>query len=120
SARLLGGQTPKPRGPVVARTQPMSPLHRSLNLAGVVLPLAGFVVAVVLLWHTLVGWGALLALALMYVLTGYGITLGFHRLLTHRSFQTFKQVQYVLAIAGSMAVQGPVLSWVADRRKHHA
>jgi stearoyl-CoA desaturase (delta-9 desaturase) len=98
----------------------MSPLHRSLNLAGVLLPLVGFVAAVVLLWHTLVGWGALLALAVMYLVTGFGVTLGFHRLLTHRSFQTYKPVQYLLAIVGSMAVQGPVLSWVADHRKHHA
>jgi stearoyl-CoA desaturase (delta-9 desaturase) len=49
-----------------------------------------------------------------------GITLGFHRLLTHRSFQTFKPVEYALAILGSMAVQGPVMNWVADHRKHHA
>ena len=98
----------------------MSPLHRFLNLAGVLLPLVGFVAAVVLLWHTLVGWGALLALAVMYLVTGFGVTLGFHRLLTHRSFQTYKPVQYLLAIVGSMAVQGPVLSWVADHRKHHA
>jgi len=49
-----------------------------------------------------------------------GVTLGFHRLLTHRSFQTYKPVQYVVAAMGSMAVQGPVMSWVADHRKHHA
>jgi stearoyl-CoA desaturase (delta-9 desaturase) len=57
---------------------------------------------------------------IMYVVTGLGVTLGFHRLLTHRSFQTFKPVEYGLAILGSMAVQGPVMSWVADHRKHHA
>ena len=49
-----------------------------------------------------------------------GVTLGFHRLLTHRSFATYKPVQYALAIIGSMAVQGPVMNWVADHRKHHA
>ena len=49
-----------------------------------------------------------------------GVTLGFHRLLTHRSFATYKPVQYALAIVGSMAVQGPVMNWVADHRKHHA
>jgi stearoyl-CoA desaturase (delta-9 desaturase) len=54
------------------------------------------------------------------VLTGYGVTLGFHRLLTHRSFQTYKPVEYALAAIGSMAVQGPVMTWVADHRKHHA
>jgi len=56
----------------------------------------------------------------MYVLTGFGVTLGFHRLLTHRSFATFKPVEYLLASLGSMAVQGPVMTWVADHRKHHA
>jgi stearoyl-CoA desaturase (delta-9 desaturase) len=49
-----------------------------------------------------------------------GVTVGFHRLLTHRSFATYKPIAYALAIAGSMAVQGPVISWVADHRKHHA
>jgi stearoyl-CoA desaturase (delta-9 desaturase) len=56
----------------------------------------------------------------MYLLTAIGITVGFHRLLTHRSFQTSKPLEYVFAVLGSMAVQGPVISWVADHRKHHA
>jgi len=56
----------------------------------------------------------------MYLLTAVGITVGFHRLLTHRSFQTSKPVEYLFALLGSMAVQGPVISWVADHRKHHA
>ena len=99
----------------------MSPVHRFLNLAGVLLPLLGFIVAVVLLWGTdLVGWTDLALFAVFYVVTGYGVTLGFHRLLTHRSFQTHRWVEYLLAITGSMAVQGPVMSWVADHRKHHA
>jgi stearoyl-CoA desaturase (Delta-9 desaturase) len=99
----------------------MSPVHRMLNLTGVLFPLLGFVAAVVLLWGTdLVGWTDLGLFALLYVITGYGVTLGFHRLLTHRSFQTHKWVEYLLAAVGSMAVQGPVMSWVADHRKHHA
>jgi stearoyl-CoA desaturase (delta-9 desaturase) len=56
----------------------------------------------------------------MYLLTAAGITVGFHRLLTHRSFQTSKPLEYTFAILGTMAVQGPVISWVADHRKHHA
>jgi stearoyl-CoA desaturase (Delta-9 desaturase) len=101
-------------------TQPMSAVHRWSNLAGVFLPFLGFVAAVVLLWNTLVDWSDLFVLLVMYAITGLGVTLGFHRLLTHRSFQTHKPVEYGLAIAGSMAVQGPVTSWVADHRKHHA
>ena len=98
----------------------MSAMHRWFNLAGVLLPFLGFVVAVVLLWNTLVDWSDLAVMAIMYVISGYGVTLGFHRLLTHRSFQTYKPVEYALAILGSVAVQGPVMSWVADHRKHHA
>jgi stearoyl-CoA desaturase (delta-9 desaturase) len=92
-----------------------------LNLAGVLVPFAGLIAAIVLLWGTdWVGWADLAIMAAMYVVTCLGVTLGFHRLLTHRSFQTYKPVEYGLAIVGSMAVQGPVMTWVADHRKHHA
>jgi stearoyl-CoA desaturase (delta-9 desaturase) len=94
--------------------------HQLLNLTGVFLPFVGLVVAIALLWDKAVGWTSLAVLAGMYVITIMGVTLGFHRLLTHRSFATYKSVQYVLAILGSMAVQGPVMNWVADHRKHHA
>jgi stearoyl-CoA desaturase (delta-9 desaturase) len=98
----------------------MSRTHRMLNLAGVGLPFAGFVVAIVVGWGTFVGWTSLLVLLIMYVASGYGVTFGFNRMLTHRSFQTYKSVQYIFAAMGSMAVQGPVMTWVADHRKHHA
>jgi stearoyl-CoA desaturase (delta-9 desaturase) len=97
------------------------PLGRKLaNLGAVVVPPLAFVAAVVLLWHRLVGPADLAILASLYVLTAFGITLGFHRLLTHRSFATHRWVEYALAVAGTMAVQGPVITWVADHRKHHA
>src|SRR3954465_11632148 len=98
----------------------MTTAHRISNLAGVVLPLLAVLAAVVLLWNTLVDWTDLALLATMYVATGLGVTVGFHRMLTHRSFATYTPVQYLFAILGSMAVQGPVISWVADPRKHHA
>jgi stearoyl-CoA desaturase (delta-9 desaturase) len=56
----------------------------------------------------------------MYLVTGIGITVGFHRLLTHRSFQTFPWLERTFAVLGSLAVEGSVLDWVADHRKHHA
>jgi stearoyl-CoA desaturase (delta-9 desaturase) len=56
----------------------------------------------------------------MYVLTILGVTIGFHRYLTHRAFQTSKPMEYLLAVLGSMAIEGPVVNWVADHRKHHA
>ncbi len=98
----------------------MTRANRIANLVGVVLPFLGFLAAVVLLWDTFVDWTSLAVMALMYVISGLGVTLGFHRMLTHRSFQTYKPLQYVIAAMGSMAVQGPVITWVADHRKHHA
>jgi stearoyl-CoA desaturase (delta-9 desaturase) len=99
----------------------MTRLHRGMNLAGVTLPFAGLLVAIVLLWNTdWVGPEDLIIMGVLYAVTCLGVTLGFHRLLTHRSFQTHKTTEYVLASLGSMAVQGPVMTWVADHRKHHA
>ncbi len=90
------------------------------NLGAVVLPFAATVAAAILFWNRLVSPVDLAIAAAMYLLTAAGITVGFHRLLTHRSFQTSKTIEYLFAVLGSMAVQGPVISWVADHRKHHA
>jgi stearoyl-CoA desaturase (delta-9 desaturase) len=106
---------------LIRRLQYMSRGHQMLNLAGVLLPFAGLIAAIVLLWNTdWVGWGDLAIMGAMYVVTALGVTVGFHRLLTHRSFQTHRSVEYLFAVLGSVAVQGPVMSWVADHRKHHA
>jgi stearoyl-CoA desaturase (Delta-9 desaturase) len=71
-------------------------------------------------WNDFLGWHDLAAFAVTYVLTGLGVTVGFHRYLTHRSFETSKGLRAVLAALGSAAIEGPVISWVADHRKHHA
>ena len=70
--------------------------------------------------HDLFHWQDAVVFAIMYVLCGFGITVGYHRLLTHRAFQTYKPVEYGFAILGSLAIQGGPLDWVADHRKHHA
>jgi stearoyl-CoA desaturase (delta-9 desaturase) len=98
----------------------MSKLERSMNLTAVVIPFVAFLAAIVLLWNEWVGPTDLAILAIMYLPTGLGITIGYHRLLTHRAFDAPKPVKYTLATLGSMAVQGPVIDWVADHRKHHA
>jgi stearoyl-CoA desaturase (delta-9 desaturase) len=89
------------------------------NLAGTLLPLAGLGVAIALLWHRMVGPRELTILLVGYVVAGFGITVGYHRLFTHRSFQTFRIVRYAFAVCGQCAVQGNVVSWVANHRKHH-
>ena len=90
------------------------------NMGAVVLPFAATIAAAALFWNRLVSPADLVIATLMYMFTAVGITVGFHRLLTHRSFQTPKPLEYLFAVLGSMAVQGPVISWVADHRKHHA
>jgi stearoyl-CoA desaturase (delta-9 desaturase) len=98
----------------------MTRIEKAANLGAVVVPFLATFVAIALLWNRAVGIGDLAIAAVMYVFTAVGITVGFHRLLTHRSFQTSKPLEYAFALFGSMAVQGPVISWVADHRKHHA
>jgi len=71
-------------------------------------------------WNELLHWSDLAVFAIVYVLTGFGITVGFHRHLTHRSFDTSPAMRGILAGLGSAAIEGPVISWVADHRKHHA
>lgn len=70
-------------------------------------------------WETMLHWQDLVVLAITYTLTGLGITVGYHRLFTHRSFKTGRGVRALLAVLGSMAVEGPVIDWVATHRKHH-
>ena len=98
----------------------MSRTERIVNLLGVVVPFAGVLVAVVLLWNRAVDAADLTLLAITYLVTAVGITVGFHRLLTHRAFQTHPWVERVFAVLGSLSVQGSVMDWVADHRKHHA
>jgi stearoyl-CoA desaturase (delta-9 desaturase) len=98
----------------------MPTIQRYANLGAVVVPFLAFLLAVGLLWNQAVDAIDLAIMATMYLLTGLGITVGFHRMLTHRAFQTSKPVEYTFAVLGSMAVQGPVIAWVADHRKHHA
>ena len=97
----------------------MTRAQRIGNVFGVLLPVIGFVAAIVLLWDTFVGPPALAVMAFMYLLSGMGITVGFHRLLAHRSFETSPTGRAAFAILGTMAMQGPVIRWVTNHRKHH-
>jgi stearoyl-CoA desaturase (Delta-9 desaturase) len=98
----------------------MTRAERTANLLGVVLPFLGVLAAIVLLWNQAVDAADIAIMVVMYVLSAVGITVGFHRLLTHRAFQTYPWVERTLAVFGSLSVQGSVMDWVADHRKHHA
>jgi stearoyl-CoA desaturase (Delta-9 desaturase) len=97
----------------------LSRTTRIITLIVVFGPFAGLVAGIVLLWGWGFSWAELGVLLGMYVLTALGITVGFHRLFTHRSFEANRVVQFVLAGLGSMAVQAPLIKWVAVHRLHH-
>jgi stearoyl-CoA desaturase (delta-9 desaturase) len=97
----------------------MTRAHRNVNVGAVIVPFLAFIAAIPLLWNSLVGWTDLVILAMLYPLAALGITVGFHRMLTHRAFETYRPLKYTLAALGSMGVQGDVISWVSDHRKHH-
>jgi stearoyl-CoA desaturase (delta-9 desaturase) len=92
---------------------------QTANLAAVVLPFVGFIVAAVSLWGIGFSWLHLGLMVGMYLLTAVGITIGYHRLFTHRSFDTNRTIKAIFAILGSMAAEGPLLKWVAMHRRHH-
>ncbi len=98
----------------------MSRAERIANVVTVILPPIVIVATIVIFWNRIVGVHDLALAGAMYLVTGFGITVGFHRMLTHRAFGTSRPVEYLFATLGSMAVQGPVINWVADHRKHHA
>jgi stearoyl-CoA desaturase (Delta-9 desaturase) len=83
-------------------------------------PFVALVAAIPLTWGWGVGWVDLTLAAVFYTATCLGVTVGFHRYFTHRAFKARRGMRIALAIAGSMALQGPIMHWVADHRRHHA
>ena len=95
-------------------------LHRFLTGTITAIPFVALIVVGWQLWNDALRWSDLVVFAICYVLTGLGVTVGFHRHLTHRAFKAKPWVRGTLAILGSAAIEGPVIAWVADHRKHHA
>ncbi len=116
-----------PPAPTVAATQPPAPRYsfsrRMLafvgTLIGVSLPFVGVVMAVVLSWLWGFSWVNVGLLFGMYLAAMLGVTVGFHRLFTHRGFQTYRPIQWLFGALGSMSFQGPLLDWVGRHRLHH-
>lgn len=94
-------------------------VDRAVHAFAVGLPAAALGFGVWTAWGGALHWHDLVVLLITYTLTGLGITVGYHRLLTHRSFKTTRGVRAVLAVLGSMAVEGAPIDWVATHRKHH-
>src|SRR3954447_10065174 len=94
--------------------------HRIITGLVTGLPFLALAAAAWRVWDGLLRPSDVAVFVILYALTGLGVTVGFHRLLTHRSFKTGRAVRAVLAVLGSAAIEGPAISWVADHRKHHA
>jgi stearoyl-CoA desaturase (delta-9 desaturase) len=86
----------------------------------VVVPFLAFLAAVPVAWGWGLGWTDIVLFLVFYYVSGLGITIGYHRLFTHGSFKANRALRIALAVAGSMAIEGPVIRWVADHRRHHA
>jgi stearoyl-CoA desaturase (Delta-9 desaturase) len=108
--------------PTAQDVQPVANETRDRVITGVVtaVPFLALIVVGWQLWNDALRWSDLVVFAICYAATGLGVTVGFHRHFTHRAFKTKGWVRGTLAILGSAAIEGPVISWVADHRKHHA
>jgi stearoyl-CoA desaturase (delta-9 desaturase) len=91
-----------------------------VTVIAVVVPPLGLLFVAGLLWGVALSWIDVVLFVALYVLGGLGITVGYHRLFTHRSFETKPWLRGTFAVLGSMTMQGPVTQWVTDHRKHHA
>ena len=103
-------------------TQPVAHenVDRTITALVTLIPMLMLGVAAWQVWAQYLHWGDLVVFGFTYMVTGLGVTVGFHRHLTHRAFEAKRPIRALLAILGSAAVEGPVISWVADHRKHHA
>jgi stearoyl-CoA desaturase (Delta-9 desaturase) len=97
------------------------PIHqKAAILISVVVPLIAVFVAIWTLWNQWVGWQDITIMVVGYILTALGITVGFHRMLTHRSFEAHPVVKFIFLALGSAALQGPVHEWASVHIKHHS
>lgn len=111
---------PKAELPPVGPAPEGTPLAvRFVTILVIVVPLLGMIATPFFVWGWGFGWTDLGLLLGMYALTTFGITVGFHRLFVHRSFETFMWIKFIWAVLGSMAVQGSLFQWVGRHRRHH-
>ncbi len=96
------------------------PGEQFMLYAFVIVPFLAFVAAIPIVWGWGMGWTDVALMVVFYFIGVAGVTVGFHRLFTHGSFKANRPLRDALAIAGSLAIEGPVIRWVADHRRHHA
>ena len=108
--------------PTESETVPEERLTRGAQIglgAFIIVPFLALLVAVPVAWGGWLGWRDVVITFVFFMVSGMGITVGFHRHFTHKAFKAKRGLKIALAIAGSLAIEGPVIRWVADHRKHH-
>ncbi len=104
----------------IPRTRLWARMEQVALAAFIVVPLLAVAASGFVLWGNGLSWRDVVLSTVFYAVSGHGITVGFHRYFTHGSFKTRRPLRIALAIAGSLAIEGPVTRWVADHRRHHA
>jgi stearoyl-CoA desaturase (delta-9 desaturase) len=94
--------------------------YKAIVLIVVVVPLLATIFAIYLLWERAVNLSDIILLLTMYSLVALGVTVGYHRMLTHRSFNPHPAVKFIFLVFGSMALEGPAIEWASTHTKHHA
>jgi len=97
----------------------LPPSVKLINLVAVASPFIGFIAAMTFLWGWGFNWMYLTIMLCMLFPTALSITIGYHRLFTHRSFETIGPVKFILGVLGSMALEGPIIKWCVTHRHHH-
>jgi stearoyl-CoA desaturase (delta-9 desaturase) len=113
----------KPAGPALAAlpsTPAKARLEQWLLALFIGVPILAVIAAIPVAWGWGLGWHDIVLAFAFYAISGHGITIGFHRYFTHGAFKAKRSLRVALAVAGSLALQGPVIRWVADHRRHHA
>ncbi|MGZ3392380.1 MAG: acyl-CoA desaturase [Isosphaeraceae bacterium] len=120
STVLTPPQPIRPTGPRPdLEPEPSSTGERILVATFVAVPMLALLAAVPLAWGWGLGWHDVVLAIVFYAISGLGISMGFHRYFTHGSFKAVRGFKIALAVAGTLALEGPVLTWVADHRRHH-
>src|ERR1700689_403186 len=110
----------RPPGPIPdLLPEPIGAGEKTLVAIFVVVPFLALLAAVPLAWGWGLGWHDIVIAVVFYMISGLGISMGFHRYFTHKSVKANTGLRVALAIAGSLAIEGPVVTWVADHRRHH-
>jgi stearoyl-CoA desaturase (delta-9 desaturase) len=117
---ILDEATAPTQGPKPTTEGPKRHGEQFMLYTFVVVPFLAFLAAIPVAWGWGLDWLDVILFVTFYYLSGLGVTVGFHRLFTHGSFKANRGLRMALAAAGSLAIEGPVIRWVADHRRHHA